>query len=315
MAIKFSHLISDSGVVTVFVNGRPHTFAADYPSMDKVKKAIHEKDSEEIVRLSSLPRAIESYAGSTVTVEHGVIKYKGKPLHNNLTKRILKLMSEGFPFTPMLKFLEKLMQNTSFHAVNELYNFLIHRNLPITEDGNFLAYKAVKADYMDWHSGTIRNQVGDNPPRLERNQCDDDWRKECSSGYHVGAIEYVSQNYGSSVNGSNGHVVIVEVDPQDVISVPTDSSFQKCRVCFYTVVGEMDGELLAQVYKTTPSSYTPSTPASFEAAPVTAGATIGSMSNVHDDDDDYPEDEDEDLDDDEDEDEDDEDDGFGPSEP
>lgn len=316
MAIPFSSLVSDSGTVTVFVNGRPHVFAQDYPQMDKVKKAIGEKDVDEIVRLSSLPKAIESYSGNKVTVDHGVVKYKGKPLHNSLTRRILKLMADNFPFQSMLKFLENLMENPSKHAVNELYTFLVNRNLPITENGCFLAYKAVKDDYMDVHTGTIRNKVGDSPPPMERNEVDDDWRLECSSGYHVGAIEYVQ-----GFRPSNGHIMIVEVNPKDVVSVPTDERFTKCRVMNYTVVGEMDGELLAQVYKTTQTSYAPSVPAE-------ATATVGSMSNVSDgyprfqnsdeDDDDEDEDDldDEDLDEDEDEDDEDlDDDDLGACEP
>lgn len=313
--VPFSCLISDSGVVTVFVNGKPHVFAADYPQLDKVKKAIAEKDTTEIVRLSSLPKAIESYSGNNVKVEHGVVIYKNKPLHNSLTKRILKLMADRFPFTSMLKFLENLMQNPSCHAVNELYNFLVHRNLPITENGCFLAYKAVRPDYLDWYTGIISNKVGESPIRLERNEVDDDWRLECSSGYHIGAIEYVSD-----FHRGEGHVMIVEVNPADVISVPTDERFTKCRSCFYTVVGEMDGELLAQVYKTSQTSYAPSVPEPLAAA--VAPNPMGAMSSV---DDGYPrfqdlqDDDDEDLEDEDDEDLDDDDDDdaedFGPSEP
>ena len=303
--VPFSCLISNSGAVTVYINGKPHNFAVDYPHMDKVKKAIAEKDTAEIVRLSSIPKSIENYTGATVKVVNGVVLYKDKPLHNSLTKRILKLMAEGFPFTPMLKFLEKLMTNPCYHSVNELYNFLVNRHLPITEDGNFLAYKAVRSDYMDHHSGTIRNQVGDNPPRLERNQCDNDWRVECSSGYHVGAIEYVGTQYRSSVDGSAGRCVIVEVDPADVISVPTDHNFQKCRVCYYTVVGEMSGELMAQVYKTTPTTYEPSNPAACAAESQAGSAFVNDGYPRYQDDDDEDDDEDDyDLDD-EDEDEDD----------
>lgn len=308
--VPFSCLISESGIVTVFVNGKPHVFAADYPQLDKVKKAIAEKDTTEIVRLASLPKAIESYSGNNIKVEHGVVLYKNKPLHNNLTKRILKLMADRFPFASMLKFLENLMQNGNFHAVNELYSFLVHRNLPITENGCFLAYKAVRPDYMDWHSGTVRNQVGDTPIRLERNEVDDNRRVECSNGYHVGAIEYVTD-----FHRGEGHVMIVEVNPADVICVPSEERFTKCRVCFYTVVGEMDGELLAQVYKTSQTSYTPSTPE-------TLAAPVGSMSSV---DDGYPrfnaphveddDDDDDDLDDDADDDDDDDDDEYGTSEP
>jgi hypothetical protein len=311
--VPFSCLISDSGVVTVYVNGKPHTFATDHPNMDKVKKAIKEKDVPEIVRLSNISLSIENYAGSTVKVENGVVHYKNKPLHNSLTKRILKLMAEGFPFTPMLNFLEKLMNNPFKHSVDELYSFLVHRSLPITENGNFLAYKAVRPDYLDWHTGTVRNQIGDTPERLERNMVDEDWRTECASGYHVGAIEYVSD-----FHRGEGHVMIVEVDPLDVVSVPTADNFRKCRVCFYTVVGEMDGELLAQVYKTSQASYE-------AAVPPPVAAPAGSMSSV---DDGYPrfqnqDDSDDDLDeddlddeaDDDDDDDDDDDNEYGPVEP
>lgn len=301
--IPFSCLISDSGVVTVYVDGKPYVFAPDFSQLDKLKKAIADKDRAEIARLGSLPKAIESYAGELVKVEHGVVKYKNKPLHNNLTKRILKLMADGFPFTSMLKFLENLMQNSNFHAVNELYNFLVHRNLPITENGCFLAYKAVRPDYMDWHSGTVRNMVGDTPIRLERNEVDDDRRKECSNGYHVGAIEYVTD-----FHRGEGHVMIVEVNPADVICVPSEERFTKCRACCYTVVGEMDGELLAQVYKTTQTSYTPSDPT--EVAPAPSPISDGYPPFPHSDDED--EEDVDDMDDDEDDDE--EDDEFGPAE-
>jgi hypothetical protein len=82
----------------------------------------------------------------------------------------------------------------------------------------------------------------------------------------------------------------------------------------------MDGELLAQVYKTTQTSFTPSSPTEMAPAP----SPMGAMSSVSDgyppfpDTDDEDEDlDDEDLDDDEDdddEDDDDEDDEFGPAE-
>jgi hypothetical protein len=291
--IPFSSLISDSGVVTAFVKGRPYTFAPDNPNYEKVKKAIEEKNFDEIARLGSLPKAVESYGGGNIKVEGGVVKYKGRELHNSLTKRILNLMKENWPFASMLKFLDNLMQNPSKHAVDELYNFLVHRNLPITENGCFLAYKAVREDYMDWHSNSVRNMVGDVPPPFERNEVDDDWRKDCSSGYHVGAIEYVTGFYAEQPR----HVMIVEVNPKDVVSVPTGEC-SKCRTCAYTVVGEMDGELLAQVYKTTHSSYTPSTPT---PTPTPSWGSTSSMSSNDDDedDDDYDvDDEDDDEDDD-----------------
>jgi len=155
----------------------------------------------------------------------------------------------------MLKFLDNLMQNTRCRAVKELYNFLVHRNLPITEDGCFLAYKSVQLDYLDWHSKSVNNTVGAVVLRMERNEVDDNWRTDCSSGYHVGAMEYVD-----NFHRHDGHIMIVKVNPKDVVSVP-EGECTKCRTCFYEVVGEMqEEELVRSVYATTPNSYAPSTP-------------------------------------------------------
>jgi hypothetical protein len=56
--------------------------------------------------------------------------------------------------------------------VTELYGFLEKGNLPITNDGHFLAYKKVRKDYKDCHSGTMDNSIGQ-VVEMERNQVDD----------------------------------------------------------------------------------------------------------------------------------------------
>jgi SepF-like predicted cell division protein (DUF552 family) len=66
--------------------------------------------------------------------------------------------------------------------------------------------------------------------------------KHCAAGLHVGAIDYASQ-YGNidikntlnSVDDGN-NLVICKVNPMDVVSVPSDSKFQKLRCCKYEVV-------------------------------------------------------------------------------
>jgi len=46
------------------------------------------------------------------------------------------------------------------HAVGGIGTILMHKELP---DGRFLAYKAVRPDFKDRHSGTIDNSVGTKP--------------------------------------------------------------------------------------------------------------------------------------------------------
>jgi hypothetical protein len=82
------------------------------------------------------------------------------------------------------------------------------------------------AKYVDIHSGTFDNTPG-LVVRMERSKVDSDRRNECSHGLHVGAYAYAS---------SFGPVTLkVIVNPADVVSVPSDCSCQKIRVCKYFV--------------------------------------------------------------------------------
>ena len=80
--------------------------------------------------------------------------------------------------------------------------------MPLTPDGNFLAYKGVRDDYTDWHSGKFSNQVGD-VNEMARNYVCDDANIGCSYGFHAGSLEY-ARGYGRG-----GHLMVVEIDPSD----------------------------------------------------------------------------------------------------
>jgi hypothetical protein len=145
-------------------------------------------------------------------------------------------MKEGLPFEPLVAFLDKLMKNPSRRAVNELYSFLEHKAMPITPNGNFLAYKSISLDWKDHYTGTFDNSVG-NTLEMARNSVCDDAEVGCSSGFHAGSLQYASTFGGSS------KLVIVEIDPSDVVSIPKDSNCQKLRTCKYKVIAEYTQKL------------------------------------------------------------------------
>ena len=66
---------------------------------------------------------------------------------------------------------------------------------------------------------------------MPRSEVDENPDNHCSSGFHVGAWEYAS-SFGE-------RVVLVEVDPADVVSVPNDYNAQKCRVTKYKVLSDL----------------------------------------------------------------------------
>lgn len=142
------------------------------------------------------------------------------------------MYKDGFPVTPLVKFIDNLMENPSARAVRELYGFLEKNNLPITEDGYFLAYKKVRGNYLDVYSGTMDNSVG-KVVTMPRRKVNDNAEQICSEGLHFCSIDYL-KHFGGE------RVVIVKINPRDVVSIPVDYNNAKGRCCAYEVVGEVE---------------------------------------------------------------------------
>ena len=243
-------IVSAAGTLTVVIDAKPYTIAPDHPNYDKIKSALKTGDSQLIIELVDISRSVEDYVEGDAEVKDGVVYYEGDAVHNTLTERILDMMAYGFPFKPMFKFMNNLMNNPSKRATEELYEFLMHRNLPITDDGCFLAYKRVNADWTDLHSHSIDNSIGQ-IVKMPRRKVDDNRDMGCSDGLHVGALEYV-EGYGSG-----GHVLVVKINPEHVVSVPSDHDCTKVRCCEYEVLSEFKGELKKPVYSPDGSEYDP----------------------------------------------------------
>ena len=251
MAKQIAFIMTDSGIITAVANGKSYPIPTDHPHYKELKEAIIKDDVPTLERLANRSQAVATFAQGKVTVRDGVVFYGAEALCNALTDRILRLMNEGFPFDPFIKFLENLMLNPSKRSVDQLYNFLEHQGLPITEDGHFLAYKRVKDDWSDFHSGKLFYTIGA-VVTLNRNQVDDDPDSSCSTGLHVGALSYVAGF------GSDGHLIIVKINPQDCVSVPKDANCTKLRTCRLEVVGEYTGELHQALYTSTGAPSSPS---------------------------------------------------------
>jgi hypothetical protein len=74
---------------------------------------------------------------------------------------------------------------------------------------------------------------------MPRNKVDDNKEVGCSYGFHAGTLEYASDFASDS-----DKLVVVEIDPADVVSIPTDCNFQKLRTCRYKVVAEYEKPLV-----------------------------------------------------------------------
>lgn len=232
-------LIYTGGSLTVVLNGKPYSFAKDAPGFDQVRDLakggaapddILDYINRDLNRLKNATQALGSDVA--INVNAGVVTYKGAEVRNTLTEKMLEMLEEGFDLEPMAKFLNNLMANPSMRAINELYGFLEKGNLPITPDGHFLAYKAVRADFKDIHSGTLDNSVGQ-VVSMPRNAVDDNKDQTCSYGLHFCSVDYLKH-----FARTDGHVMVLKINPADVVSIPADYNDTKGRCARYEVVDE-----------------------------------------------------------------------------
>jgi hypothetical protein len=228
--------------VTVFVNGVPTTIVKDHRSFKPVCDLIKRRATErEIVDAIEVSKATVRYTagiqGLVWGPDNATATYLGEPLPMSLVERMRSCLAAGTPISYLEAFVQRLWANPSRNSRMQLFTFLEHKNLPITERGTFLGYKSVRPDMTDWHTGKFSNSIGA-VLTMNRREVDDDSNQGCSYGFHVGSLEYAT-----TFGGDDRIVMIVEVNPTDVVSVPADCSFQKLRTCCYRVVAEYEGPL------------------------------------------------------------------------
>lgn len=237
--MSFPYIIQGDNVVVV-VDNKPYTINKTHIGYQKLIDAIKSNDWDSVRDLVEPKKVVIKYGDGYVTIEHGQLFWKGEVLHTSLAVRMVQMLEEGFPIDPLVKFMHNLMENPSKRAVDELYGFLEKNNLPITPDGHFLAYKKVRDNYFDVHSGTMDNSIG-RVVAMERNQVDDNKDNTCSKGLH-----FCSQEYLSSFTGER--TVILKINPRDVVSIPSDYNNSKGRCCLYEVVGEIAQDKTEQAF-------------------------------------------------------------------
>lgn len=226
--------IQSNGVYTVIAGGTVYTFDKEHPHYDKLEQSVKENDLETLQRWINEEKVIADWAGIEQEEVSSIFP-------NEMTDRIRSLIAEGHSSERYQKFCDNLKQNPSCRSVQQAFKFLELENLPLTEDGNFLAYKYVRknenGDLVDCHTGRNINNVG-TVVKMDRNMVCDDPQNACAAGLHVGSLRYAT---------SRDLAVIVEVNPKDIVCVPYAEA-HKCRVCEYKVVDMYKSPL--------PSTYT-----------------------------------------------------------
>ena len=226
--------------ITVVVKGQTHTTQKGTPNYLALRKAILEEDWEGLSTHLTVSKSLEQWAKGIFSLKNGRLECSGEPIPLELHERCVELATAGESPAPVMAFWERLRKNPSYRSVQQLWDFMQHANIPLTPDGHFLAYKGVKTDYTDCHSGTIINKPGAEH-EMPRNKISDDPDVACHYGFHVGALDY-ARTFGA-------RTVVCQIDPEHVVCVPKDSSMEKMRVCKYLVIGNYGSKLPSTVFK------------------------------------------------------------------
>lgn len=228
-----------NGSITLHYNGKTKVIAKDDGRFNQVLTAIREG------KLDTIPTIVNTelwFANRGLDLRDGLLHVNGEAMPVELSDRIIQYKEMNVPFDSLLKFWDNLKLNPSFNSRKQLFKFLSNKGHSLTEDGMFIAYRGVTEDYKDRHTRTMSNTVG-SVVEMPRDQVDDNPNNTCSYGLHVGGYDYAKDF------ASGGKLMLVKVNPKDVVSVPNDYEGQKMRVCKFEVLEEVTDIVTTPVYE------------------------------------------------------------------
>ena len=245
--MQFSLINTDEGrSVTVYAPGRdPLVASQSHPKFDAIVEGVL-ADDESVLDLFDISVAAGTRferLTERVTAANGRLYLDGVEVNNTISGAVIRFLEEGVDdWMPLVAFFENVQANPNDHSRTMLYDWLQAEAFSLTPDGMIVGYKSVRKTDDGYESlssgraisngvayeGRIPNPVGA-VVEMPRDEVEHNPSAPCSVGLHVGTYGYASTFSGDTV-------LEVHVNPRDVVSVPTDSSGSKMRVCRYNVV-------------------------------------------------------------------------------
>lgn len=245
----------------IFNDGSTEIISESHVSFKALLNAFLEggKDEVEILELTQVIETTQkklTELSERVSILDNKILFDGDEVNGHLMDVIKDLFANGdtIELAPLVKFLEKASTNPSLESIDDLYRWVNNGDLVIDDDGDFVAYKGVYGsdERFSTHSGTAfvdGIEINGRIPYVDgsivtmpRSSVGDNRDIACSTGLHAGTYRYAS-GYGDTL-------ILVKINPRDVVSVPNDSSGQKLRVSRLVVLNETTERLESRYVKT-----------------------------------------------------------------
>ena len=228
--------ISLNGTVTTLVDPGKVQWVLDHalPFFSKTPNAILELDLDSITETKIFDEQGNEikYDSHSVTTPNGSYTLDLSPLAKFTSYAEL----HGYAVAPFMKKVAAMLDTGKVEEVTNIMTFLMKNELPLTKDGNILAFKVLYHDkncnaYCDVFTHQIYQGIGD-VVTMPKEYVVKNREEHCACGLHVCSIDYI----GSYFNRQHGAIALVQVDPRAVVSVPSDYS-SKVRVHTYQILG------------------------------------------------------------------------------
>lgn len=233
------HIITTSSITVIL--GTPKAMDSSHPNFEKVKDLLTRSavtDTETLLEMMEPVREFKNaITKSDFYIENNtvLIDIEGHPfrLDEVLGEEVLRVYRAAGDLTALTNFVKKLAQNPDKEVHQQLYDFIKVCGLALTLDGDFLAYKNVREDFLDIYTGTMDNSPG-KVVEMPRFAVEKNPNRTCAPGLHFAAWGYL-KHYGHGQK-----TVIVKIDPADVVSIPSDYNNMKGRAYKYLILKEVE---------------------------------------------------------------------------
>lgn len=221
--------------ITLFVEGDLVNVDSSHRNYGKLREELlkteEEQDLDRIKQLSSVQAMLRTFADGLVQITDSDMLFEGKAVSGHIVDKILELVQEDGDVNPYINFFLNLQKNPNKDVAGDLFKWADAGKMPITPDGCIIAFKKVKSDFTDVHTGKFDNSPG-SVLVMPREKCNPDRGQTCSTGFHFCSASYLSKFGGQKV-------VAVKVNPADVTAIPRDYNNAKGRCCRYEVIQEL----------------------------------------------------------------------------
>lgn len=242
--------ISDK-TITIVVDRQVHTVQRSAANADALIAELAKgefADLEVIKAMASVKNYIVYLSQGRISLTDSGIQFMGELVNSYMTERIMRHHAEGVDVSPMLAFMDRVMNHPIIGIQQDIYKWCEKGDMPFTAEGHIIAYKKVDMNWRSYHAspdGTHLHHPIGGYVEMERSAVDPRRDNTCSTGLHFCSYDYLNAYQGANT----GRILILSIDPQDVIAIPTDYNQTKGRACRYRIIGELNHDQAQKFFK------------------------------------------------------------------